>query len=403
MAEDIKRMNYYDGLFLKDEDFQQDQNYHARLHRLHTRYLHDVYGVVEGLKVEPIENTKKLRVRKGIAISQFTLAGEKHAGEIVLADDDDTSVDLRDTTKYSPGSDFYITITRSEEKGDMDEDKGEKPIHIIEKPTTEVKATSVSFDKKEIIVLGKVSIPATEWVSQDIIIDTSEVKTVNVADGHSLDSVDGASKDVVYVDTWGRVGIGTTAPSAELDVSGNLKARSFEGDGSKLTGISAGNAGRAAPIHKGDSIFEKVKPNEVRVSEWIRHGLADGEVGIILADESGGHVFQGDAEHFSGEEDFGTIPALATKADPEGRVFKIFLKNLGETEETFRVQWWAIQASKDLGEEVISSTEPEIEPFEEPESGVYDESTFDEATFGEPEEGEEGRYDTSQFNGSVFD
>ena len=42
----------------------------------------------------------------------------------------------------------------------------------------------------------------------------------------------------IYIDNRGNIGIGTTSPSENLEVSGTVKATAFEGDGSKLTGIS---------------------------------------------------------------------------------------------------------------------------------------------------------------------
>ncbi|MFH0876044.1 MAG: hypothetical protein V1859_08965 [archaeon] len=56
-------------------------------------------------------------------------------------------------------------------------------------------------------------------------------------DGYSLDAADGSPTDVVYVDNAGNVGVGTSAPSSKLDVVGNVKATSFIGDGSQLTGV----------------------------------------------------------------------------------------------------------------------------------------------------------------------
>ncbi|MCH7575326.1 MAG: hypothetical protein IIA59_09400 [Candidatus Marinimicrobia bacterium] len=49
-----------------------------------------------------------------------------------------------------------------------------------------------------------------------------------------------APQGALYVSRAGNVGIGTAEPGAKLEVNGTVKATAFQGDGSQLTGISAG-------------------------------------------------------------------------------------------------------------------------------------------------------------------
>jgi hypothetical protein len=48
----------------------------------------------------------------------------------------------------------------------------------------------------------------------------------------------------LYLDTQDRVGIGTTTPNANLEVSGTVSATRFVGNGSGLTGVVAGSSDR---------------------------------------------------------------------------------------------------------------------------------------------------------------
>lgn len=55
---------------------------------------------------------------------------------------------------------------------------------------------------------------------------------------HSLDASDGDPQDALFVNTEGNVGIGTKNPSEKLEVSGTVIATSFIGNGSGLTGLA---------------------------------------------------------------------------------------------------------------------------------------------------------------------
>lgn len=52
MGKELKRMRYFDGLFLNKDDYKLDQDYQRRLLQLHNRYMH-TNGIVAGLEIVP--------------------------------------------------------------------------------------------------------------------------------------------------------------------------------------------------------------------------------------------------------------------------------------------------------------------------------------------------------------
>lgn len=68
MAEELKRMNYFDFQFLKAEDFQDEQAYHLTVRRLLNSSLYSP-GVVDGLNVQQVAD-RVVRITPGLAIDK---------------------------------------------------------------------------------------------------------------------------------------------------------------------------------------------------------------------------------------------------------------------------------------------------------------------------------------------
>jgi hypothetical protein len=82
-----------------------------------------------------------------------------------------------------------------------------------------------------------------------------DARWVNEDDLDHLNAADGIPANAVYVANDGKVGVGTTTPLTELDVSGSVNAITYYGDGSNLTGVS-GSADADWAI-AGDDIYHE--------------------------------------------------------------------------------------------------------------------------------------------------
>ncbi|EPR11615.1 tail fiber domain-containing protein [Ruminiclostridium papyrosolvens] len=147
MSNEIKRMKYFNGLLLKEEDLELDQDYHKNFHRMHNRFFHN-WGIVDGLKVEAVGNYPQVKVSKGFALNS-TLdekTKEKVSQEIWISDNHpDNPVNL---SEYDVNEDIYIMVSYHEEPSDVDIKKGgdKNNIHVWER--SEIKHSRIKPDPK---------------------------------------------------------------------------------------------------------------------------------------------------------------------------------------------------------------------------------------------------------------
>ncbi|MBN8592392.1 MAG: hypothetical protein J0M33_11555 [Anaerolineae bacterium] len=73
-----KRMRYFDGQFLTEKDFQEEQDYLLNRHHIHSRSLH-TSGIAEGLTIASQKGDARLVIEAGVALN-------REGQEIVLPD-----------------------------------------------------------------------------------------------------------------------------------------------------------------------------------------------------------------------------------------------------------------------------------------------------------------------------
>jgi YVTN family beta-propeller protein len=97
----IQRLNYFNGQFLRENDFKVEQNYHLSMRRSHNQRAH-APGIVHGLEV--VAGTSQVVVKPGIAI-------DPDGREIVVA------ADITVTVSAGAGN-AYVVIALDESKTD---------------------------------------------------------------------------------------------------------------------------------------------------------------------------------------------------------------------------------------------------------------------------------------------
>ncbi len=155
MGKEIKGIHYFNGLFMKAEEFELEQNYHKRMRRLHNRYLH-TWGIVWGLDINKSTKAGALpsdvTVTEGMALNKVAEGGEELSKEIILTEDRDVSL-----AAYGAGKGIYIYISYEEKPVKKDE-KDIEETYRVEEARLGSETDRSKIIESESIILGKVTL-----------------------------------------------------------------------------------------------------------------------------------------------------------------------------------------------------------------------------------------------------
>ena len=227
----LTRMSYYDGLFLQASDFTLEQDYGMQMLSLHNQYVHDSFGVANGLSLSAVQNTI---TNNGSQSSQWVVTIQRGFAQCEAEQINGESLSKglffpEKTTHTVPGeygNTFYVALTYGEKMGAIDPDKGPKSYEVIETPQV-VFSTSKTFSAdKSYVVLGKLTCdPSTGKANIDYDDRINIYDVNNIFNIKLIDSTKHADSDKSY-----QLGL-----TGEMTVSKSLSV----GDVSSMTGKTA--------------------------------------------------------------------------------------------------------------------------------------------------------------------
>ena len=280
MSNEIKRMKYFNGLLLKEEDLRLEQEYHMKLQRLHNRFFHD-WGVVDGLAVNPVVGSPKVTVSQGLALNRIKNeeTNEMFSQEIWICDSHpDNPVDL---SGYDVDKDIYITLSYEEAFVDKDSKKGgDNEIHIWERSRISHSDIPPKDPSKDIILArvrlgaGNSGAKVIAEISEKNIEGTTQIRKNAVTQGtsqefakiyvgekdklnlpsigglidKSLGEYDGLSINSPYTKFSGKVISGELKTHGNLNVNGNLTVNANNSEAFRIDSNGAVNVEKTATV-----------------------------------------------------------------------------------------------------------------------------------------------------------
>ncbi|MCZ8067198.1 MAG: hypothetical protein O9287_14965 [Microcystis sp. LE17-20D] len=232
MTDSIKRLNYFNGQFLRAPDFTEEQTYHLEMGRRHNQKLH-TWGIADGLKLQYTIGSSQIEIAEGMAI-------DSEGREIVLVNKVN-----RDLSTF-PGKTVYITIAYNERKVDETKETGvEGFTRVQEIPNINVSENPPSADQLSLqLILGRVTVN-----SEGKITATDEGEGVNRRRAAGVVAGDLEARSLTLTDTnvdpsqWSRMRLGAAGRAdlqsnlrvtGNLEVTGTVDGRDVSADGTRL-------------------------------------------------------------------------------------------------------------------------------------------------------------------------
>ncbi len=272
-----KRTRFFDGQFLQDQDFVDEQSYHLDRQRRHNRLLH-VSGIAEGLNVTaPGEN--RVRVSEGTAI-------DIDGRQLVLARS--TTVELpAERFNNTMGIDLYISYQQSPEDRQTTEGS-EDFTRWLERPLLQAVAPGASFEgETPPMLLAKLDVDGGGRVAVD--------ESVRTYSGVRLP---GASGDASSL---------RATPSGEVSLIGGLTISrgKLRLDTDQQLVFTDGDASNNLKLQLWDGYGIGINPSTLFYAADGRHSWRDrnGEterMWLSTAEEGGLHVLGAGYSQFAG-------------------------------------------------------------------------------------------------------
>ena len=204
MADRIKRLNYFNGQFLREPDFTDEQDYHVEHQRDHVRLLHRP-GIAEGLDIpDPPTGATAVTINAGVA---FDDSGRR----IVLANNE-----ALDLGQVPPGETVFVTIAYAEDQSDPTDETGiASNTRWTERPLIETSTTTPS-NPNEKLVLARIDRTGTAITS----IDRSARQVAGVRGGDLEVRGLTLTSETIAPSGWVRAALGA---NGQADVAGSLR------------------------------------------------------------------------------------------------------------------------------------------------------------------------------------
>jgi hypothetical protein len=232
MTDSIKRLNYFNGQFLRAPDFTEEQTYHLEMGRRHNQKLH-TWGIADGLKLQYTIGSSQIEIAEGMAI-------DSEGREIVLVNKVN-----RDLSTFL-GKTVYITIAYNERKVDETKETGvEGFTRVQEIPNINVSENPPSADQLSLqLILGRVTVN-----SEGKITATDEGEGVNRRRAAGVVAGDLEARSLTLTDPnvdpsqWSKMRLGAAGRAdlngdlrvtGKLEVTGTVDGRDVSADGTKL-------------------------------------------------------------------------------------------------------------------------------------------------------------------------